>query len=173
MNQVSIGADNGLAPNRRQSIICTNSGILLIGPLGITFSEISIESNISFRKMHLKMSSAKWRQFCLGLNVFKYPPPDLNYFTVSLEHDRCSVFPFMWDIYHVFRPRSSALIKRKRAYDKRKISAHWDRENMAAILQTTFSNSFSGMKSGFILMKISWKFILNGPTKMSHHWFIY
>ena len=25
----------------------------------------------SFKKMHLQMSSAKWRQFCLGLNVLK------------------------------------------------------------------------------------------------------
>ena len=38
----SIGWDNGLSPGRRQAIIWTNVGILLIGPLGTNFSEILI-----------------------------------------------------------------------------------------------------------------------------------
>ena len=33
-----IGSDNGLPPGRRQAIIWTNAGILLIGPLGTNFS---------------------------------------------------------------------------------------------------------------------------------------
>ena len=59
-----IGSDNGLSPGRRQAIIWTIVGILLIGPLGTNFSEILIGiQNFSFKKMHLKMSSAKWRPF--------------------------------------------------------------------------------------------------------------
>ena len=38
-----IGSDNGLSPDRRQPIIWTNAGILLIGPLWTNFSDISIE----------------------------------------------------------------------------------------------------------------------------------
>ena len=65
-----IASDDGLSPGRRQAIIWTNAGILLIEPLGTNFSEILIGIQIfSFKKMHLKMSSAKWRPFCLGLNV--------------------------------------------------------------------------------------------------------
>ena len=65
-----IGSDNGLSPGRRQAIIWTNDGILLIGPLGTNFIEILIGiQTFSFKKMHLKMSSAKWRPFRLGLNV--------------------------------------------------------------------------------------------------------
>ena len=65
-----IGSDNGLTPDRRQAIIWTNAGILLIGPLGTNFSEILIEILIfSLKKMRLKVSSAKRRPFCLGLNV--------------------------------------------------------------------------------------------------------
>ena len=64
-----IGSDNGLSPGRRQAIIWTNAGILLIGPLGTNFSEILIGTQtFPFKKMHLKMSSAKWRPYCLGLN---------------------------------------------------------------------------------------------------------
>ena len=63
------GSDNGLSPSRRQAIIWTNDGILLIGPLGTNFSEIlSIIRVFSFKKMYLKVSSAKWRLFCFGLN---------------------------------------------------------------------------------------------------------
>ena len=66
----NIGSDNGLSPGRRQAIIWTNDGILLIGTLGTNFSEILIEILIfSFKKMGLKVWSAKWRTFCLGLNV--------------------------------------------------------------------------------------------------------
>ena len=54
-----IGSENGLSPR-----------IYLIGPLGRDVSEILIES-ITFllKKMHLKVSSAKRRPYCLGLNV--------------------------------------------------------------------------------------------------------
>ena len=66
-----IVSNNGLSPGRRQAIIWNNAGILLIGPLGTNFSGILIEIHtFSFMKMHLKMSSGKWRPFCLGLNVF-------------------------------------------------------------------------------------------------------
>ena len=59
-----IGSDNGLSPDRRQVIISTNAGILLIGPLGANFNDILFEiRKFSFTKMHLKMSSAKWRPF--------------------------------------------------------------------------------------------------------------
>ena len=69
-DQTTIGSDNGLSPGRRQAIIRTNAGILLIRPLGTNFSEILIEILIfSFKKMRLKVSSAKRRPFCLGFNV--------------------------------------------------------------------------------------------------------
>ena len=72
-----IGSDNGLSPGQRQAIIWTNAGILLIEPLGTNFSEILNEIHtLSFKKMHLKMSSAKWRPFCLGLNVLTYHTPN-------------------------------------------------------------------------------------------------
>ena len=51
-------------------IIWTNAWILLIGPLDTNFNEFLIEiDKFSFKKMHFKMSSGKWRPFCLGLNV--------------------------------------------------------------------------------------------------------
>ena len=65
-----IGSDNGLSPGRRQAIIWTNAGILLIRPLGTNFNEMLVAIlTFSFMKMRLKVSSAKWRPFCLGLNV--------------------------------------------------------------------------------------------------------
>ena len=79
-----IGSDNGLSPGRRQAIIWTNAGILLIGPLGTNFIEILIGiQTFSFKKMHLKMSSAKWRPFCLGLNVLNWRWP--SHYGLCLE----------------------------------------------------------------------------------------
>ena len=68
-NITIVGSDNGLSPGRRQAIIWINAGIVLIPTLGTNFSEIlgKIHS-FSFKKMHLKMSSAKGRLFNLGLN---------------------------------------------------------------------------------------------------------
>ena len=40
----TIGLDNGLSPGRRQSIIWTNAGILLIRPLGTNFGEFFIQN---------------------------------------------------------------------------------------------------------------------------------
>ena len=83
-----IGSDNGLSPGRRQAIIWTNAGILLIEPLGTNFSDnwIGIET-FSIKEMHLKMSSAKWRLFGLGLN-------ELN--------GKCLWLPPRWRQEHVY-----------------------------------------------------------------------
>ena len=82
-NLTTIGSINGLSPGRRQAITWTNAGISLIGPLGTNFSEILIEiSTFSFKKMRLKVSSAKWQPFCLSLNVLMSPAtsaPVLSY----------------------------------------------------------------------------------------------
>ena len=56
-----IGSDNGLSPDRHQAIIWTNTGILLLWPLGTNFREILIEVlTVSFKKVRLEGSSLKW-----------------------------------------------------------------------------------------------------------------
>ena len=93
----SIGSDNGLSPGRRQAIIWTNAGILLTGPLGTNFGEILIEIHtFSFKKMHLKMSSGKWRPFCLSLNVLTISIPFLPVYLIILAYSRatCPVLPW-------------------------------------------------------------------------------
>ena len=72
-NLTTIGSGNGLSPGWRQTIIWTNTGIMLIGPLRINFSETVIEIHtFPFKRMHWKMLSMKWRPFCLGLNVLSH-----------------------------------------------------------------------------------------------------
>ena len=73
---IIIGSDNGLSPDRRQAIIWTNAELLSIGHLQTYFSENLIKmQQFSLKKMHVKMSSAKWRLSCLGLNVLIAPCP--------------------------------------------------------------------------------------------------
>ena len=67
-----IGLDWSLSHGRHQAIIWTNYGIFLIGPLGINFGDLFIEIRIfSFKKMHLKIASAKWGRFCPARNMLK------------------------------------------------------------------------------------------------------
>ena len=69
-NLAIIGSVNGLSPGRRQAIIWTNAGILLIGPIATNFSEILIKIiTFSFKKMRSKVSSGKRRPSCLYLKV--------------------------------------------------------------------------------------------------------
>ena len=50
--------------------IWTNAGMLLIGPYGTNFGNFFYRnSNISIQENALKLVSAKWCPFCLGLNV--------------------------------------------------------------------------------------------------------
>ena len=57
---ISIGSDNGSSPGRRQAIIWTNAGMLLIGPLGTNFSDILIKIyTFSFKRMHLAAISSR------------------------------------------------------------------------------------------------------------------
>ena len=81
----TIGSDNGLSPGRRQAIILTKAGILLIGPLGINFSENLIAIyTFSFKKMHLKITSGKWLPFCVDLNVLRTWWPKLSHMTTDI-----------------------------------------------------------------------------------------
>ena len=95
-----IGSDSDLS----QAIIWTNAGVLLNGPLGTNFIEILIGIQIfSLKKMHLKMSSAKWRPFCLGLNVLMYAadeimvhPTDKVWWRIMLRwHIASSIMPYI------------------------------------------------------------------------------
>ena len=73
-----IGSDNGLSPDRRQAIIWTNVGLLSIGPLRTYFSENLIKmQQFSLKKMHVKMSSAKWRLSCRSHNVTSVISPNV------------------------------------------------------------------------------------------------
>ena len=94
----TFGSDNGLSPDRRQAIIWTNAGLLLIRPLGTNFSEISIEIlTFSFKKTRLKVSSAKRRPFCLGLNELSCVVFGMPRFCETAPRDGFSVeFNTLW-----------------------------------------------------------------------------
>ena len=62
-----IFSNNGVSPFRRQAIMCTNVGLLSIGPLLTNVSEIDIKIQIfSFTKILSKISSAKWKPYFPG-----------------------------------------------------------------------------------------------------------
>ena len=111
-----------------QTIICTNAGILLIQHLETIFSEIISEIHIfPFKNMHFKMSPAKWRPFCISLNVLSWyrelsisnkvtniPATGILYLTcdgyngmyfVKTKSGLCSIWVFVlsYNLHHVKR----------------------------------------------------------------------
>ena len=72
-NLTTIGSDNGLSPDRRQTIIWTNDGILLIWPVGTNFNDILIKTSyIFFPKCIWKCRLQNGGHFISGLNVLTY-----------------------------------------------------------------------------------------------------
>ena len=67
-----IGQDSDLSPVRHQAIIWTNAGILLIRTPWINFSAVlSKNHKYPFKKVHLKMSFAKWQPCFPRLNLLR------------------------------------------------------------------------------------------------------
>ena len=110
VNHTSMDSDNGLSPGRRQAIISTNAGILLIGPLGTNLSVIVIEIIIfSLTNLHMKVSSAKVatilsRPQCVNDNSYMntyhiLQPPNyliivvnrFRYINNQFAKDKCSI----------------------------------------------------------------------------------
>ena len=93
MNRASSGSDNGLSPIRRQAIIWTNAGILLIGPLGQTSLRFWLKiQNFSFTKMHTKMSSAKWRPFCAGGDEINKQFSKQGWDSAAIMRRHCNIY---------------------------------------------------------------------------------
>ena len=127
------GSDNGLSPGRRQAIIWTNIGILLIRPLGTNLNEILIEIHtFSLKKMHLKNSSGKWRPSCPRLNVLSifimdsaviciYQMDIANNITTICKTCRCC-----WQIIHLSMPQvDSKLMSYIKSKDNENIWWPW------------------------------------------------
>ena len=113
----AIGSDNGLSPGRRQAIIWTNAGILLIGSLWTNFSEILIKiRTFSFKKMCFKVSCAKWRPCCLGLNVFK-----CSYFSLILHS---SLLDTVNSVQFIIRSDKPLLNPNHKGPDEKRDSSH-------------------------------------------------
>ena len=101
-----IGSVNGLSPGRRQAIIWTNAGIVLIGPLRINFNETSIEIHtFSFKKIHLKLSSGKMAtilsrpQCVIPAKITRYCiPPRRTTLTIV---ESCSHYFTIWSMEYV------------------------------------------------------------------------
>ena len=96
----TIGSDNGLSPGRRQAIIWSNAGILLNWTLRTNFSEILSEiDTFSFKQMRLKISSGKWRSYCLGLYVLTHWGRDkmaVIFQTFSNGFSGMKMYEFRW-----------------------------------------------------------------------------
>ena len=140
-----IGSDYGLSPGRRQAIIWTNDGILLIGPLGTNFSEIPWRPN-------------SWLQ---GIS------------TCNIEHTiMCYVFLLPQYPDHLSRYMCrEPLYQWLEAGDIINDLTHLTLDKMDAIPQIIFSDAFSWMKRFVFWLKFHWSLFLRVQLTISQHWF--
>ena len=102
--------------------------------LGTSFNEISIEIHTySFKKMLLKMSSAKWRPFCFGLNASKWGVVMVTEPIASV----CS-FPF----FKIIKPLFFCLLKNKRSYAIT-VASWWARWRLKSPASQLFTQPFN------------------------------
>ena len=103
-----------MSPDRRQAIIWTNAGILLIWTLGTNFSEILIAIlTFAFKKTCLKVSTAKRRPFCLGLNVLScWRNRIYNHPIIQLEAITWAAWCRFWTLVLVITARTAFLFKK-------------------------------------------------------------
>ena len=83
MNRIIIGSDNVPVACSARNHFLTNADLLSIRSWRTYFSELLVEiQKSSFKNMHLKISSAKWLSFCLGLNelTLSHVSPDSFHF---------------------------------------------------------------------------------------------
>ena len=91
-----IGSDNGLSPDRRQAIIWTNDGILLIGPLGRNKLQWNLKRNSyifiqenAFENLVLKMAAILFRPQCVKQTHCVAWSRFLNHRRWAILIDRC------------------------------------------------------------------------------------
>ena len=131
-----ISSDNGLSPGWHQATIWTNVGILLVRTLGTNLGDILSNIHIgSFKKMNFKMSSAKWRQFCLCLNEW-----------MDLVSTLTSSYPRAPPQLSPFHCHNSAVTE-KVCYKKVYELTYLTLDKMTAISPTILWDAFSCMKS--------------------------
>ena len=104
-NPTIIISNNGLSPDRRQAIIWTNDGILLIISLGTHLSEILSElRSFSFKKMYLKMSSAKMAYISSRAQCVKC---DLKHQHINIMERQSDIYSGISDISNLISDISS------------------------------------------------------------------
>ena len=148
-NLIIIGSDNGLSPDRRQAIIWTNARLLSIEPLRTYFNETLIKTQqFSLKKMHVKLSSAKWRPSCLGLNVLRVRSWNYGMLCMSLCI-RMAISCYQGlsavsDLGHISKLSLNCRLHFEE-YVRIQVNTLKPRQ-MDAISQTSFSSTFSWIK---------------------------
>ena len=138
---IIISSDNGLSPAWCQPNVWTNAGLLSIEPLRTYFSENLIKiQQFSLKKMHVKMSSAKWRPSYFGLSVL-----------------RCIVdgYPILHGTPAQYCPHSNRLLKRMLRINGSRLF-EWTSDNGTCHPDDIHYEYWTGTLTFYQSLKITW-----------------
>ena len=164
---IIIDSGNGLSPVRRQAFTWTTAGLLSIRLLGTGFSKIWMAFNyFHFKKMLLKMSSAKWWPFCpWGYELIKFCWMPLlivmNKAHQSQEKTREIAYGSVISDCSLSKCLSTLIIL---------ISVNWGWEKMTALFQAIFSNAFSWINMEGFCLRLHQILFLRFELIIFHHW---
>ena len=139
-----VSSDNGLSPGRRQAIICTNAGILLIGLLRKKLQwSFNRNWNIFSQENARQKCSAKWRLFRLGLNFLSssWKPFPCNVLLLPSASSFCASKMIMFWL--------SIMTLLNRNYSQFIIS-HWPSSRFVFVIQFGKKSSYKPSNLGFI-----------------------
>ena len=103
-NLIIIGSDNGLLPSRRQAIIWTGVGILLIEPLGTNFSEMFIEIHTFLLKKN-PFENVVWKMAAIlswpqCVNTSTWSTNSWQWHHAMSQHLHSKFIRFQWNIHN-------------------------------------------------------------------------
>ena len=137
---------------------------------GNTF-QLNLIYKYSFRKMNLKMASARWWPLCASM----------CYCFIYSQYNHCVAknltvpdrLPLTF-ISMVYRRNQNILgehFRFSKFNSAWQVLTHWGQNKMAAILQTTFSYAFSWMKMYEFRLRVHWSVFLRILLTIFQHWF--
>ena len=124
-----IGSDNGLSPGRRQAIVWTIAWILLIGPLGTNFSEISkfihfhFQGNV-FENVVWKMAAILSRPQCVDITTHTVMQCMGTVITYVIYGSMCDMYFHSLDSFTGIRPNTVPVKRSHKMWESHLVVNH-------------------------------------------------
>ena len=166
----NIGSDNGLSPDRRQAVIWTNAGILLIHTLGTNFSEILM------RNSYISMQENAFESVVCEMKKILFRSEYVNTIDLRQRKRTHRNIPDTTEPNQHTDKSGHLSLKLLSAHTGcvtplYPILAHWGQDKMSSFHRRHFQVHFLTKKIAVFRFKFHWNLFLRVQLTISLHWF--